>query len=165
MCASATTVLKVGLVAHAMVLSTKAIILRCVPVRGCLHCARVQYGIITLLDYILEQLADRLYNKFTLNAPYTTNATCVFKSLVAAEQLQLSQLRDACVKALGTYLLPDFHKQAAACKDALKSLSSDTLSDVVIAIARSDSCSSRVALPSPYPPSYSALMASRMASR
>lgn len=95
---------------------------------------------ITLLDYTNRRLATELYDKFTLSPPSTADPTCVLKWLATTEELQLDELRDACIDALGTYLLPVFHKHADHYGALLMSLPATTLLCVIIATARCSSC-------------------------
>lgn len=58
-------------------------------------------------------------------------------------ELQIDILCDACIDALGTYLLPVFHKHAGAHMDLLSSLPGPTLARVLVATARCSNCVSR----------------------
>lgn len=50
------------------------------------------------------------------------SGTNVFDWLLTAGSLQLDDLRDECIDALGTYLLPDFHQHLAFNMDKIKQL-------------------------------------------
>lgn len=66
----------------------------------------MQYNMTTLLDYIAARLVKDLHKSFTLDASSLLGPTCVFKWLKTADELQLADLHNACIDALGTYLLP-----------------------------------------------------------
>lgn len=92
-----------------------------------------------LLSYLGVQLGDQLNSKLTLSREQG-GPTCVIKWLETADALQLDQLRDVCVDALGTYLLSHVHQHLAAHKAALATLSGPTVAEVMLAIARCSNC-------------------------
>lgn len=103
-----------------------------------LHCC-VQYNMPRIFNYIISQLAKQLSSTFTLTND-SVAPTCVFKWLKTADELQLDQLKDMCIDALGTSLLPVFHTHSASHKAVLDKLSAPTLADLVVAVGRCSNC-------------------------
>lgn len=108
---------------------------------GCFCCfaSPLQYDMNTLLFFVGSELSSQLRQTLTL-ACSDDSPTSVFKWLVTADTLQLDSLKDICINALGTYLLPSFHRHAANCQPQLRRLSSGTVSDIVVATARCTTC-------------------------
>lgn len=90
----------------------------------------------TLLAYIDLHLAEQLHDKLT----FTYYNNDVFAWLKTADRMQLDQLKDACIYALGTYLLPDFPSKFSAHKADLSELTPPTLVDLFAATSRCNAC-------------------------
>lgn len=89
------------------------------------------------MDYISEQLSKQLNGLMSLDE---ASPAYVFKWLKAADELQQESLQDMCINALGTYLLPQFHKHSATFRGAMSVLSSTILTEVIVATGRCRSC-------------------------
>lgn len=98
----------------------------------------VQYGMASLVKYITTQLEElQFFEALTLDS---SKPTYVFKWLVTADELQLDELRNICIDALGTRLLPDLHKHAATFSALQPTLHGATVARVIGATARCSNC-------------------------
>lgn len=104
--------------------------------------ACLQYDITNLLAYILSELSTQLQGRLSLDPNSATHN--VFTWLATADSLQLDSLRDACIDALGTYLLPGFASHAKHYTAAIARLPGPTAARVVCATARCARCVARV---------------------
>jgi len=95
-----------------------------------------------LMDYIGKELAARVSGSMENEA---SSHKSVFKWLLLSEELQLDRLKQECIDALGTYLLPGFSAHLAGNRQRMSQLTPATLVQVIQATSRCEQCLSRAA--------------------